>query len=65
MVKTSQTNIKGLHVNKYYLTKQISMMKIDETQTKDKTRLVLQVSDKPWIGENIAFRRHEKDVNIS
>ena len=51
MVKTSQTNIKGLHVNKHHLIKQISMKKRDEIQTKDKTRLVLQMKGKPWVGE--------------
>ena len=41
------------------------MMKRDETQTNDKTRLVPQINDKPWISESITFRRHEKDVNKS
>ena len=41
------------------------MMKRDEIQTINKTRLVLQVSEKIWIDENIAFRGHERDVNTT
>ena len=37
-------------------------MKRDETQTSDKTKLVLQVSDKPNMNKIIAIRRHEEEV---
>ena len=41
------------------------MMKGDKTQISDKTKLVLQVSDKPNMNKVIAIKRHEKDVNTS